>query len=369
MLDRRLTRMRDVLRRASLDALVLNPGPTMTYASGLSFHLMERPVVFVVPADGRQPALILPEFERTKGEACPLKPDLFTYSEDPASRHGVFETAARQLGLPGQRLGVEPLRLRVFELRLLEAAAPGAQFLSAEDVITSLRVAKDEAEIETMRRAVHAAEAAFRATLPLIKLGMTERELASELTVQLLRAGSESELPFPPIVASGPNSALPHGVPTDRRLQRGDFLIIDWGATVGGYISDLTRTLAFEPVDPEMARVHAVVLEANQAGRAAARPGLACAQVDHAARQVIDTARYGPQFTHRTGHGIGMEAHEPPYIRGDNLDLLAPGMTFTVEPGIYLEGRGGVRIEDNVVITPEGAESLSTLDRSLTVIG
>ncbi len=368
MLARRLTRIQNALQGASLDALVLNPGPTMIYASGLAFHMMERPVVFVIPAEG-PPALILPEFERTKGEDCPLAPVLFTYTEDPASRHATFETASRQLGLPNGRLGVEPLRMRVFELRLLEAAAPGAQFLSAEDLITGLRVAKDAAEIETMRRAVLAAEAAFRATVPLIRLGMTERELASELTVQLLRAGSDSELPFPPIVASGPNSALPHGVPTDRRLERGDFLIIDWGATVEGYISDLTRTLALEPVDSELARVHAVVLEANQAGRSAVRPGVACAEIDRAARQVIDAAGYGPQFTHRTGHGIGMEAHEPPYIRGDNLELLAPGMTFTVEPGIYLEGRGGVRIEDNIVITPGGAPSLSTLDRSLKVIG
>ena len=115
--------------------------------------------------------------------------------------------------------------------------------------------------------------------------------------------------------------------------------------------------------------MHAVVLEANQAGRDAARPGVPCAEVDHAARQVIEAAGYGPRFTHRTGHGIGMEAHEPPYIRGDNTELLAPGMTFTVEPGVYLTGRGGVRIEDNVVITPDGAESLSTLDRSLVVIG
>jgi Xaa-Pro dipeptidase len=368
MLARRLTRIQSALQGASLNALVLNPGPTMIYASGLAFHMMERPVVFVIPAEG-PPALILPEFERTKGEDCPLAPVLFTYTEDPASRHATFEAASRQLGLPGRRLGVEPLRMRVFELRLLEAAAPGAQFLSAEDLITGLRVAKDAAEIETMRRAVLAAEAAFRATVPLIKLGMTERELASELTVQLLRAGSDSELPFPPIVASGPNSALPHGVPTDRRLERGDFLIIDWGATVEGYISDLTRTLALEPVDSELARVHAVVLEANQAGRSAARPDVACAEIDRAARQVIDAAGYGPQFTHRTGHGIGMEAHEPPYIRGDNLELLAPGMTFTVEPGIYLEGRGGVRIEDNIVITPDGAPSLSTLDRSLKVIG
>jgi Xaa-Pro dipeptidase len=191
MLARRLARIQDALKRASFDALALNPGPTMIYASGLVFHLMERPVVLVIPVEG-PPVLILPEFERTKGEACPLRPALFTYPEDPASLQATFEAAARHLGLPGRRLGIEPLRLRVFELRLLEAAAADTQFLSAEDLIAGLRVAKDAAEIESMRRAVHAAEAAFRATIPLVKLGMTERELASELTVQLLRANSGS---------------------------------------------------------------------------------------------------------------------------------------------------------------------------------
>jgi Xaa-Pro dipeptidase len=360
--------MQEALRHASLDALALNPGPTMIYASGLVFHLMERPVVFVIPAEGR-PALILPEFERTKGEACPLKPQLFTYAEDPASRAATFESAAHLLGLRGRRIGVEPLRMRVFELRLLEAASPGTQFLSAEEVITKLRVAKDEAEVKCMRRAVRAAEAALEATRPHLKPGMTEREAASELTVQLLRAGSDSELPFPPIVASGPNSALPHAVPTDRPMQAGDLLVIDWGATVDGYISDLTRTLSIGPVDPELVKVHEIVLRANAAGRAAVRPGVSAAAVDRAARQVIEAAGYGEYFTHRTGHGIGMEGHEPPYIHGDNPETLAVGMTFTVEPGIYLPGRGGVRIEDNVIVTPDGHECLSGAPRELRGVG
>jgi len=364
MFERRLSRMRDALQRASLDALALNPGPTMVYASGLIFHLMERPVVLVIPAEGR-PGLILPEFERTKGEASPLKPTLFTYAEDPVSRAETFEAAVRQLGLSGRRVGVEPLRMRVFELRLLEAAAPKTRFVSAEEAVAAVRVAKDQAEVESMRRAVHAAEAALEATIPLLRPRITEREAASELTVQLLRAGSDSELPFPPIVASGPNSALPHAVPTDRPMQAGDMLVIDWGAAVDGYVSDLTRTLAFEPIDPELAKVHAIVLRANQAGRAAVRPGAACAEVDRAARAVIEAAGYGEFFTHRTGHGIGMEAHEPPYIRGDNEETLIAGMTFTVEPGIYLPGRGGVRIEDNVVVTPEGCEVLSSMPREL----
>lgn len=368
MLETRLNRLRQALHAESLDALALIPGPTLVHTAGLSFHLMERPVVLLAMPGDAAPVLILPEFERSKGEASSLRPVLFPYGEDPTERAPAFEAAARHAGLAGRRLGVEPLRMRFLELRLLESAAPGVQFIAADDVVSRLRIAKDATELAAMRRAVQAAEQAFRSTVPLLKPGMTEREVASELTLQLLRAGSDSELPFPPIVASGPNSALPHGVPTDRRLARGDFLILDWGATVDGYISDLTRTLAFEPVDPELSRVHAVVLEANQAGRAAAGPGVACSQIDQAARRVIEAAGFGPRFTHRTGHGIGLEAHEAPYIRGDNPELLAPGMTFTVEPGVYLEGRGGVRIEDNVVITADGAESLSTLDRSLRVI-
>ncbi|HEX2980639.1 MAG TPA: M24 family metallopeptidase, partial [Anaerolineaceae bacterium] len=185
---------------------------------------------------------------------------------------------------------------------------------------------------------------------------------------QLLRAGSDSEFPFSPIIASGPNSANPHAVPGERTITAGDLIVIDWGASYGGYISDLTRTVAIEPVEPEFREIAKVVLEANAAGRAAGRPGVPAGQVDQSARSVINRADYGPFFIHRTGHGIGMETHEPPYIFGDNSLVLAPGMTFTVEPGIYLPGRGGVRIEDNMLITTDGAITLSDLPRELLVL-
>ena len=198
---------------------------------------------------------------------------------------------------------------------------------------------------------------------------MTEKELASELVVQLLRHGSDSEMPFAPIVSGGPNSANPHASPTDRKLQIGDLLVVDWGATYEGYISDLTRTFAVGEVDVEYRKIHHVVQEANAAGRAAAKPGVPCADVDKAARGVIEKAGYAMYFTHRTGHGIGMEGHEEPYMRGDNMQLLEPGMAFTVEPGIYWPGRNGVRIEDNVVITETGADVLSDMPREICVVG
>jgi Xaa-Pro aminopeptidase len=223
--------------------------------------------------------------------------------------------------------------------------------------------------VEAMRQAVKIAQDALEAIIPLIKIGMTEKELSSKLVMQLLRHGSEPELPFAPIVSAGPNAANPHASPSERKLQAGDLLVVDWGTTYDGYISDLTRTFAVGDVDDEYRKIHQIVQEANAAGRAAAGPGVLCANVDRAARDVIEKSGYGVYFTHRTGHGIGMEGHEEPYMRGDNMQVLEPGMAFTVEPGIYLPNRNGVRIEDNVVITETGADVLSDMPREIRMVG
>jgi Xaa-Pro dipeptidase len=220
-----------------------------------------------------------------------------------------------------------------------------------------------------MQRAVQIAEAALNKTLPLIKAGMTERELAGELSIQLLRAGSEPETPFSPIVASGPNAALPHAVPTDRQLSAGDTLILDWGAAHKGYKSDITRTFAIGELNEELMTVHAIVEQANASSRATVRPGATCGEIDRAAREAITAAGYGEYFIHRTGHGLGLEEHEPPNVRADEQTILEPGMAFTVEPGIYLPGQGGVRIEDDVVVTDEGGRSLTSLPRQLQILG
>jgi Xaa-Pro dipeptidase len=368
MNQERLDRLFGSIRQAGWRALVLNPGPSLMYLTGLSFHLMERPVLgFFVP--GQPVHLVLPELERAKATSREDDLILYPYEETLDSRLKALEDAVGMAGLDGKRVGVEPLRLRFYETQLLQQAAPRATLVPGDNVIESLRLHKDAAEVERMQRAVQVAERALEACLPQIRVGMTEHQLAAELTVQLLRAGSEPELPFSPIVASGPNSALPHAVPTDRPLQQGDMLIVDWGATVDGYISDLTRTFAVGEVKPEFERIYQVVLEANAAGVVRAAPGVPVGSVDAAARQVIEDAGYGPYFIHRTGHGIGMEAHEPPYVRGDNEAPLEPGMAFTIEPGIYLSERGGVRIEDNLVITESGSSVLSSFPRDLQRVG
>ncbi len=354
------------LRTSGLDAVVLNPGPTLTYLTGLHFHLMERPVVLLF-APGQTPALVLPELEMQKMTGQPYTP--FPYGENPAEWEAAFRGAAQSLGLDGKRIGVEPRQLRLLEFRYVREAAPEAEFPDASAALAELRMRKDQSEVQKMKRAVQIAQNALEATIPFIKVGMTEKEIAAELVVQLLRNGSEPDMPFAPIVSAGPNAANPHATPSDRQLQRGDLLVVDWGATYDGYISDLTRTFAVVKVDAEWQKIHKIVQEANAAGRAAGKPGVPCAVVDKAAREVIEKAGYGLYFTHRVGHGVGMEGHEEPYMRGDNLQILEPGMAYTVEPGIYLPERNGVRIEDNVVITESGAESLSDMPREMRVVG
>jgi len=363
----RLPRLLNLISATGLDALVLNPGPTLTYMTGLNFHLMERPVVLIITLDA-PPVLILPELEALKLAQSNIPLKGFTFGENPLTWGEVFRRAWQELKLDGKNVGVEPTRLRYLELRLLESSTT-AHFVNGDAVVSGMRMVKEAGEIENMRQAVRIAQEALLAILPSIKPGKTELEIASRLTARMLEGGSEPEMPFSPIVSGGPNSANPHAVPTERPLQNGDLLVIDWGAAYHGYFSDLTRTFAIGKVEDEYHLIASIVEQANAAGRASAKPGMPAGEVDQVTRKVIVDAGYGKYFTHRTGHGLGMEGHEPPYIFAENTQVLSKGMSFTVEPGIYLPGRGGVRIEDNVVITENGSETLSTLPRQLQILG
>ncbi|MFH1447120.1 MAG: Xaa-Pro peptidase family protein [Chloroflexota bacterium] len=344
--------------------MALNPGPSLVYLTGLHFHLMERPTVALFTDTGAA-GIILPALEATKLANLPLAMEVFTFGDDPSAWASAFQKAFKALGLNKGRIAVEPTRLRVLELRYLEGAGKNVQFVDGSALLASLRMCKDAAEIKKMRQAAIIAQNALLETLKNIKVGMSERDIASKLVIQLYKAGSDTELPFQPIVSSGPNSANPHGLPSERRLQQGDLLLFDWGAGMGGYFSDITRVFTVGRVDPELLKIGDIVLAANQAGRGSRGAGLVAGAVDLAARAVIDAAGYGAYFIHRTGHGLGMEAHEMPYIYAENGLILEEGMIFTVEPGIYLPGRGGVRIEDDVVVTKDGLESLTDLPRQV----
>lgn len=366
--DLRQQRLAQAIKIAQLEGMALNAGPSLTYLTGLHFHLSERPVLGLFSA-GNPPVIVLPELETGKISNLAYQTSSFAYGEDPETWQTIMKEGIQAAGFSGRRIGIEPRVLRVLELDLLNSTGIDFTLVSGEAALAHLRMQKDEYEQARMQKAVDIAQNALDAILPEIKSGITERELAAKLVVALLNNGSDPQLPFSPIVASGPNSANPHAFPTDRQLIKGDLLIIDWGANEGGYFSDLTRTFAIGDPQQEMVEIAQIVLEANQAAHSIARPGVSAQEVDQAARAVIEAAGYGDYFTHRTGHGLGMEGHEAPYIRAGNPILLTPGMTFTIEPGIYLSGKGGVRIEDDVVITEEGLYSFSDLPRELKILG
>lgn len=367
MSESRLNRLYTFIEQQGLAGVAVNAGPSLTYLTGLHFHLMERPVVILfVP--GSEPTIILPELEQVKLGYLTFPVRAFAYGENAKLWPQTFRQALAESGVKGGRIGVEPGQMRLLEYNYLRDAVD-AEYVDGSAIFATLRARKDAEEIACMRKAVQIAEQALEATLPMAKIGVTEKEISSELFIQLMRHSSDPALPFTPIVGAGPNGANPHSTPSDRPLTEGDLLIIDWGASYNGYASDLTRTFAVGEIDEKAVKIHTTVQLANQAGREAGGPGIPCAEVDRATRKVIEDAGFGQFFTHRTGHGIGMECHENPYMHSANEQLLEEGNAYTVEPGIYLAGVNGVRIEDDVVVTAEGAESLSTMTREIRQVG
>jgi Xaa-Pro dipeptidase len=367
MYPQRLERLQKVLQDRQIDCLAVVPGANMRYLTGIDFHLMERPTVLFIPAQS-QPLFVLPTLERSRVETAGLyEARLCNYSDDEGPDEAFRKGIA---SLPEiQRYAVEHLRMRLLEFNLVRRQLPAAALEDAGPVMDRLRLTKTAEEIAAMRAAIAITESALKEVVETLEPGMTERQIASRLTIAQFERGG-GVLPFEAIVSIGSNAALPHGTPGDRALLPGQPLLIDFGTSYDGYISDLTRTFFYAEAPSARAReIYEVVKAANAAGRAAAGPGVPCQEVDRAARQVIEQAGYGPYFTHRVGHGIGMEGHEGPYMKEGNTLLLEPGMTFTVEPGIYLVDDVGVRIEDNVVITPDGAETLTTFDRELRIVG
>src|SRR5512139_523314 len=366
MTQQRIAQLLQLAAQSRLNAVAIMPGPNMQYFTGLHFHLSERPTLAIFPVAG-QPALICPAFEATKTQRSPIGWQLFTYvdGQDPLE---TFHAACHALQLDQKQLGLEAYKMRVLELRLLEKAAYALTCEPADALVAQLRLIKDVDEIAALRRAVQITERALDDVIDAVRAGMTERQIANLLTQALLQRGAEG-LAFDPLIQSGPNTALPHATAGERVVQAGEVLLLDFGVAVDGYNSDITRTFVVGPAAEEIKKIYELVKQANAAGRAAARPGVSGQEVDRAARKVIADAGYGQYFTHRTGHGLGLEGHEPPYMVEGNTAPLEAGNTFTIEPGIYVPGLGGVRIEDDVLITKNGAESLTTYDRELRVIG
>jgi len=367
MLNNRYQRLLNLMKVEGYDFVAINPGHTFNYLTQLDFHLMERPVVLIISQTGKN-ALILPELEVSRARERQIFDSLFSYDDNPANWHKSFDNAVDSLKISYKSIAVEPSRFRFLEYDYLKASCPLAPIKSGASLFEQLRLLKEPEEIEEMTTAARIAETALESTLSLIKSEVTEKEIASELVLQCLRAGADSEFPFAPIVAFGENSANPHASPSDRKIREGDVVLFDWGVYHNGYASDITRCFAFKKIDPEIQEIANVVLSANETGRATGKPDLPAGHIDVATRKVIENGGYGEYFTHRTGHGLGMEAHEGPYIYSENELLLKEGMVYTIEPGIYLPGKGGIRIEDDVVVTQTGSKSITSMDRSIKII-
>lgn len=347
-----------------LDVAVLVPGANLRYLTGLSTGPSERLFLGLVSSEGPLHFLV-PGLERPAIERAPAASEIVvhSYRDDEGPIAGLAQLA-QNLDLKRSTVGVEYGRMRVHELRALEHHAPSASIVDLGPTAMELRQIKDADEIDALRRAVALTEDLLSAMIDAIEPGVTERDIVR--VYERARIASDCEaVPFSPIVASGSNTDSPHAQPGERRLQTGDLITIDCGAVIDGYPGDITRNIALGEIDAERERIHQVVLDANAAGREACRPGAAAEHVDRAARAVIDAAGYGEYFMHRTGHGLGLDVHEPPDITAGSDEVLTPGMAFTVEPGVYLPGVGGARVEDDMLITADGAESLTRFPRDL----
>ena len=363
-MNNRIEALAEQLAQRGLDWVALNPGPSLRYLTGLSFHLMERPVVVLVGNSG-QMKVILPELEQQKVARLPFEAEIIPFGDDPASWQGIYQQGLSAISNQPLRVGVEPTQLRFLELELLRKALPKAEFVDGSAALAGLRMRKSEEELKAMRQAAIIAQNALLNTLETVKPGQSELQISAELMVQLFREGSEAELPFSPIVSTGPNTANPHASPSSRILQEGEMLLIDWGASFEGVFSDITRTFFCGEPNDQMKQIANLVEKANAAARLGGRAGMPAGEVDRLARDIIKEGGFGEYFTHRTGHGLGMEAHEQPYIYQGNPLVLVPGMVFTIEPGIYLPGKYGVRIEDDVVVEAGGLRSLTDLPRKV----
>jgi Xaa-Pro aminopeptidase len=356
----RLVRARTATAAAGLDALLIGPGADLRYLTGYAAHLSERAVLLVLPATG-DPVLVVPRLERPSALASPigalgLEILDWTDGEDP------YGLVTKQLGRPG-RVAVDDY-LHAAKVLGLRTALPEAEQVLAGPVLGPLRIRKAPDEVAALRAAGAAIDRVHRRMGEWLRPGRTEREVGRDLAEAILAAGHTS-VDFT-IVGSGPNGASPHHEVSDRVIQPGEPVVVDIGGTTAeGYCSDSTRTYVLGEPPADFAAYYPVLAEAQESAVRAVRPGVTAGSVDAAARDVITAAGYGEAFVHRTGHGIGVLTHEDPYIVGGNTQVLEPGMAFSIEPGIYLTGQHGARIEDIVVVTEDGVERLNRTTHAL----
>ena len=342
-----------------LDALYFSRPVSIAYLTGLFANPHERLMGLAIR--GERATLIVPALERQKAaeRAQHAEVESWRDGEDP------YALVAEALG-GAVEIGVEKEHLSLHAAEVITTRTGASELVDVGGEIRRLRLTKNDDEVEKLARAAAITDAAGEQVLARLRAGQSEVDAAFMIGSVIGELGGA--LAFPSLVQSGPNSALPHLEPSNRKLARGDLVLLDFGAAFAGYKADTTRMAVVGEPNPKQREIHKVVLEAHDAAIAAVRPGVTTGDVDAAARRVIDAAGYGENFFHRIGHGLGLEDHEDPSMDPGSRTPLEPGMVFTVEPGIYIPGFGGVRIEDDVVVTEGGCRVLTQADRSLRVV-
>ena len=347
---------------ADLDGLLITPGPDLVWLTGYQPTAITERLTVLVLAPDRSPTLLVPALERPDAEGAVGAPGLeivdWADGEDPFVRASALIRADATMGIADSAWAMHLLGL--------QDALPRSSYRSLTQSLPMLRAVKDAKELARMAAAGAAADAAYERILEVRFAGRKETDVAADLA-RLLREFGHEQVDFT-VVGSGPNGANPHHEAGDRTIEVGDAVVLDFGGLMHGYGSDTSRTVCVGEPSARVREVHEVVRLAQQAGVDAVRPGVACQEIDRAARRVITDAGYGERFIHRTGHGIGTTTHEPPYMIEGEEQPLVPGMCFSVEPGVYLTGEFGVRIEDIVTVTETGAARLNNTERDLKVV-
>lgn len=360
-IENRIKRLRESLSETDIDTLLVLVGENRRYLSGFTGEdtLFDESAGALLISDA---SLILATDSRYELQARNEAPlyDIICYREGlPEELPGVLKK------LNSKRLGFESVRMSCMQyqkmIAALEKADYPAELIAVEKIVENLRIIKEEPEVDLMRQALRIAEEVFSACMQRLRAGMTEKELAWLLEKGMRESGAEG-LSFPPIVASGPNGALPHAIPGDRVIQKGEPILFDWGARLNGYCSDISRTVVIDRPDSTFKKVFQAVLDAQRLAIEAIKPGVSSKAVDKIARDFIEEKGFGGKFGHGLGHGAGLAIHESPRLSPLKDIRLEPGMVTTVEPGIYLPEWGGVRLENMVVVRDDGAEVLNRID-------
>ena len=365
MSNQKINKLTSILDDQDLDALALVPGSNFRYATGGNFNLMERPTLLIV-SKTYKPIAILPVLEVESFSQLNIDADIVEW-QDCDGYQSAFDKGLNKLGSIS-KIGVEGQRMRVFEMQAIENSLPNITIVNAQKLISKMRLIKDHQEIEHLRQAIKIAESALAETIKFVTVNKTEIEIKNFLIQQLYQYGAEA-IAFDPIVLAAENSALPHGHSrNDYHISEGDCLLFDFGATINGYHSDITRTFFVGSVSDEYKNIYKAVLKANEIGKNISKPKLTLHDLDDQVLNSLNDSGYQDLIVHKTGHGLGMDVHEDPYVMRNNQEVLESGMIITIEPGLYKQGSLGVRIEDNVLITDAGCESLTSFSRDLTVI-